>query len=201
MSVLLAIDPSTKEMGWAIFDGKAKPRSVRSDNDAKKATPSGTGLAASGSCRTAWELVESGVIVAQSRAHPREVSERIEVIQHELDKIAKTWDPQDVACGKRSLIQLPAQQMWMDMLAQALEQWANMRKLALRCYNLKDIRASVVGRTNVAKEELNYAMMTRWGLLGQGKTTQEWNAIAVGDYHIECSESQKDDAIRATPHG
>ena len=31
-----------------------------------------------------------------------------------------------------------------------------------------------------------------------GKTTQEWNAIAVGDYHIECSESQTGDVLSAS---
>ena len=199
MSVLLAIDPSTKEMGWAIFARKSPLRPDPPAAEEERTAPPGNDPAQS--YPPMWELVESGVIVAQSRAHPLEVTERIRVIKQELDKMAQTWDPQKVACGKRPLIQLPAQQMWMDMLAEALELWAHERNLPLRCYNLKDIRAAIVGRTNVAKEELAYAMMTRWGLLGHGKTTQEWNAIAVGDYHIESSESQTGDVLSASQLG
>ena len=55
-------------------------------------------------------------------------------------------------------------------------------------YSLREIRAAIIGRANSAREELAYAVMTRWGLLGEVKTTHEWNAIAVGDYHLARQE-------------
>ena len=85
---------------------------------------------------------------------------------------------------KPSVMQLPQQQAGVAMLSGALERWAQGHNLALNCYNLRDIRVAISGRANAAKDELAYGVMTRWGLLGEGKTTNEWNAIAVGDYHL-----------------
>ena len=47
--------------------------------------------------------------------------------------------------------------------------------------SLAAANTAALGRSKSAKEELAYAVMTRWGLLGELKTTHEWNAIAVGD--------------------
>ena len=65
---------------------------------------------------------------------------------------------------------------------------AREHKLRMCCYPHRDIRSALSGRPNAAKEELAYAVMTRWGLLGTGKSTYEWNAIAVGDYHLSSSQ-------------
>ena len=46
------------------------------------------------------------------------------------------------------------------------------------------------GRANASKDEMAYMIMTRWGLLGEGKSTHEWNAIAVGDYHLVLHDSK-----------
>lgn len=70
------------------------------------------------------------------------------------------------------------------MLGRAMNLWARSHDLPLHSYPPREIRTSLIGRANAGKEELTYAVMTRWGLLGEEKTTQEWNAVAVGDYHL-----------------
>ena len=98
--------------------------------------------------------------------------------------MANSWRPHVVACGKPSVTQLPRQQEGIEMLTHTLKRWAQQRGLPLHSYPLRDIRAALLGRANAAWEELAYAVMTRWGLVGESKSAHEWNAIAVGDYHV-----------------
>ena len=69
-------------------------------------------------------------------------------------------------------------------MVNALDRWSKGHGLPLYPYLIREIRTQLLGRSKSAKEELAYAVMTRWGLLGELKTTHEWNAIAVGDYHL-----------------
>ncbi len=197
MEALLALNSTTRQVGWAIFcrgglPGDGPDPGLLSENhrlsDEDPAHP-----------YPLWKLADTGLIVAQSRQRPAVVSERIRTIATEVDRMAHRWSPGEVVCGKPSLIQLPPQQMWMEMLIEALETWAQGRRLSLVCYTLREIRTAVTGRANVAKEELAYSMMTRWGLLGHGKTTHEWNAIAVGDYHLGRRLRAEQGVVRAPP--
>ena len=128
--------------------------------------------------------METGVIIAHHRAWRVEVAARIKAIESELDNMVRKWHPRDVAFGKPPPLQLPQQQQGIDMLSRALELWAQGHYLPLYCYPIREMKVAILGRPTAAKEELAYAAMTRWGLLGEGKTTHEWTAIAVGDYHL-----------------
>jgi Holliday junction resolvasome RuvABC endonuclease subunit len=128
--------------------------------------------------------VETGVIVARDRARRLQVSQRIQAIRGELSRIAQEWGPHEVACGKPPALQLPFQRQGIEMLGTTLERWAEEFNLPLYCYLIREIRVATLGRASATREELAYAVMTRWGLLGMGKSSHEWCAIAVGDYHL-----------------
>ena len=180
VDVLLAIDSSTKETGWAVFlmedvpgtgTDKIARRCPMHEDEGKESHPQ---------CK----LVETGLIVAHQQPWRVEVADRIDAIEAELDRMAQTWKPKDVACGKPAQTPLPHQQEWSEMLVGALKRWSRSRGLPLFLYPLREVRATLSGRANAAKEELAFVVMSRWGLLGMKKTTHEWNAIAVGDYHL-----------------
>ena len=92
-----------------------------------------------------WDLLETGVIVAQQRPHRLEVAERIKTIEGALDKMTEKWHPRAVACGKASVMQLPHQREGAELLNGALERWAAARGLPLYCYPLKEIMSSIGG--------------------------------------------------------
>lgn len=187
MAVLLAIDPSTREVGWAVFvnddlDGAREPPAPSSTprvrDDRGQQTHPG------------WELVETGITIAHDRPWRVEVSERIKAIEQALDDIARAWLAHDAACGKPSVLHLPQQQEGNEKLSKALERWAACHNLPLFSYPLREIRTAILGRSKSAKEELAYATMTRWGLLGIVKSIHEWNAIAVGDHYLGCRRAE-----------
>ncbi len=195
MTVLLAIDPGTRETGWAIFLQKPSPRGPGlSASGPKEHDPAKGGETLSQPARLYWEesaqehqhwtLAETGLIVAHDR--PRRVGavERIKTIEVELNRVAETWRPLEVAWKKPSLLQLPQQQAVIETLSRTLERWAQGYSMSFYCYPLREIRAAISDRANATKEELVYAVMTRWDLLGKVKTTHEWTAIAIGDYHL-----------------
>ena len=184
MGVLLAIDPTTKLMGWAVF--------VRESSPEARGTV-GTGEASSsegGEPHPHWCILETGVVMAHYQAQPAETTERIKSIGYELDRVVQRWGPEEVACGKPSPLQLPHQKEGIDMLTRSLESWAQRRSLKLFCYPHREIRVAISGRANASKDEMAYMIMTRWRLLGEGKSTHEWNAIAVGDYHLILHDSR-----------
>ena len=186
MYVLLAIDPSIKQMGWAIFVKDAHD-DRQSEKSLEKITTSSleTGHEDRPHAHPDWELAETGVIIAHDRPWRVDLTERIKAIQEALDNIAEAWLPREAARGTPAPIKLPNQQEGIEILGRSLERWSESRNLPLYSYTVREIRTALLGRSKPAKEELAYAAMTRWGLLGTGKNTHEWNAIAVGDYHLE----------------
>ena len=51
-------------------------------------------------------------------------------------------------------------------------------------YTIQEVRAAVAGQPNASRDALCYAVMRRMGLIGQSRATAEWEAIAVGYYHL-----------------
>ncbi len=185
MVVLLAIDPSTRELGWAVFSSEPLRRDSEPTTLEEMSKFSSNGHQNNGiHPHPAWNLDETGIIIAHDRPRRVEVSERIKAIENELARMAEVYQFEEVACGKPSQLQLPYQREGVEMLDRTLYEWAQSCNLPLYSYSLREIRAAIVGRGNGGKEELAYAVMTRWGLLGEGKNTHEWNAVAVGDYHL-----------------
>ena len=164
------------------------PSTAPSGEDPTGGNDSPAHRVASCQAHSQWQLVETGVIVAYDRSLRPDIQHRIRAIEGELDKTALRWRPSAVAYGKPPQLQLPHQQESLELLKQSLEKWAQDHSLPIYCYPVREIRCALVGRANGAKQELVYAVMTRWGLLGEGKTTPEWNAIAVGDYHLGRAE-------------
>lgn len=190
---MLAIDPSTKETGWAVFcDGAPTPTEEGAGAPSGETSGGSSPTGARGGTfhpRPSWELVQTGVITVCVRPRQVKVEERVSTIAGELDTLVGAWQPREVACGTPSILQFPHLRVWVDTLTSKLKGWTQGHRLPLYCYSLREIRACLVGRANGAREELAYAVMTRWGLVGEGKTTHEWNAIAVGDYHLGFGEA------------
>ncbi len=185
VSVLLAIDPSTKETGWAIFAaGPSTGSKDLAERQSMSSPPASMSGEEAAQTHPQWRLVETGTISTCPPLPRGDLAARIKAIEAELDRTVETWMPGEVACGKPSTMQLPSQQEGIEMLTRALERWAQNHDLPLYSYPLREIRVAISGRANAAKEELAYAVMTHWDLLGAKKTTHEWNAIAVGDYHL-----------------
>ena len=183
MVVLLAINPSTRETGWAVFSGDPypnRPKGAAQWSDGSTLPPSVERVQA----HPHWQLLDTGVIAAHCRNRRMVVEERIKAIETELDRISEMWRPHDVACGNPFLVQLSHQQQGLEVVCNALKRWGQVRSLPVYSYSVREIKSAILGRHNGAGKELTYAMMTRWGLLGTEKTTHELKAISVGDYHL-----------------
>ena len=181
MAVIISIDPTTTVTGWAVFSHEPLEPSVEPEGVPADGPPS---LALSTSPIESWLLVETGIIIAHNRPKRVEVSERVQAIKAELTRMVGEWRPIEVVCGKPMALQLPYQQQGLEMLNVTLENWAAELGLSYHVYQIREVREAILGRANATKEELSYEVMNRWGLLGIGKSSHEWSAIAVGDYHL-----------------
>ena len=98
-----------------------------------------------------------------------------------LDALAQKWRPGVVVYSQPSGIHwlLPA----LELLDTALAKWSGRRNLAVYAYTAQEVRAAIAGHPNIRSEELTFAIMSKLGLVGQAKSTHEWEALAVGHYH------------------
>ena len=69
-------------------------------------------------------------------------------------------------------------------LERRLAGWAEVQSISLTAYPTKEVRRAVTGNLNASTDQLGYAVMLQLGLIGQGRSTREWGAIAVGHYHL-----------------
>ena len=69
-------------------------------------------------------------------------------------------------------------------LKRRLAGWAEVQGISLTSYPTKEVRRAVTGNLNASTDQLGYAVMLQLGLIGQGRSTREWGAIAVGHYHL-----------------
>ena len=136
---------------------------------------------------TGWAVFRNGVIQAtgtikliSSRRIDAQV--RVNHLVECLDDLVARWQPHEVACCQPTGIgwRMPA----LDLLDAALARWSARHRLCLYAYTAQEVRTAVAGHPNASRGDLGYALMTRFGLNGQGKTTHEWEAIAVGGYHL-----------------
>ena len=72
----------------------------------------------------------------------------------------------------------------LDLLSDKLVQWAMRHGLPVHAYTSQEVREAMTGHPNASRDQLAYAVMVSLGLIGQGKTTHEWEALAVGRYHL-----------------
>lgn len=184
MANLLAIDLSVREMGWAVFSTEHSPASGADTDETAymKRLPEGC----------AWRIVNTGAVDPKYGSKHTKLPERLENIKRELARMAELWRPAEAACGRQSLLHLPQRRESVEALGKVLDAWAKEHDIRLFIYPLKDVRIAMLGRANAGKEELAYTVMTRWGMVGTGKSTHEWTAIAIGDYHQSLGTSESE---------
>jgi Holliday junction resolvasome RuvABC endonuclease subunit len=135
-------------------------------------------------CGQPVRLRRTGVIVVPGR---RRVDAKVRVahLVQCLDALVEEWGPGAVVCSEPSGIHWPVPAL--ELLDAGLTEWSERRRLRVYTYTAQEVRLAIAGHPNVSKDQLAYAVMVRLGLIGQGKTTHEWEAVAVGDYHLRRS--------------
>ena len=152
---LLALDAGVRETGWAVF---------RSDH--------GDG---------ANSMDETGII-SLPRSINVDGAARVKHLVRCLDELVSRWNPANVAYGQPSGIRWPVPSL--QLLDDALVNWSANHRLPLYTYSAQEVRSAIAGHSHVPQDQLAYAIMARLGLIGQSRTTHEWEAIAIGYYHL-----------------
>lgn len=149
---------------------------------------SGTLLALDAGVRqTGWAVflpsgeVNSGVIAAPGR-RSLNAKARLSYLGDGLDQLVGKWNPVAAVHSQPSGIHwsVPA----LELLDAALDDWVGRHRLTLYAYTAQEVRTAVTGHPNVSKEDLAYSVMASHGMIGTRKSTHEWEAIAVGYYHL-----------------
>ena len=126
------------------------------------------------------EVIESGVTGLSTRRKV-EPEVRVSHLIESLDELAGKWTPQAVALCQPSGINWPVPAL--DLLVSSLSEWSAGRGLPQFSYTAQEVRTAIAGHPNASRDQLGYATMLLLGLIGQGRSTHEWEAIAVGHYH------------------
>lgn len=136
---------------------------------------------------TGWAVFREGAIEATGviklgSRHRIDAHVRVDHLVQCLDDLVGRWEPVAVACCQPTGIgwRVPA----LELLDSALAEWSRRHWLCLYAYTSQEVRTAVAGHPNASRGDLGYAVMMRFGLIGHSKTTHEWEAIAVGDYHL-----------------
>lgn len=128
-------------------------------------------------------LVTTGVIALLGQ---RRVDAKVRVahLVQCLDSLAGYWWPGALVYSQPSGTHWPIPAL--EMLDTALTEWSERWSLTTYSYTAQEVRLATTGCSNISKPEFVYAVMVKVGLLGQAKTTHEWEAVAVGAYHYQC---------------
>ena len=124
---------------------------------------------------------ETGVI-KMSRSRSLDTPGRVAHLVRCLDELAEQWDPQAVAYGQPSGMHWPVPAL--ELLDGSLAEWSERRRLAFYTYSVEEVRAAVARHARVPQDQLAFAIMRRLGLIGERKSTPEWEALAIGYYHL-----------------
>ena len=108
--------------------------------------------------------------------------DRIADLISELDLLAENNHPKAVACCQLSGINWAVPSI--RLLEDSLLCWSQTRKIGFFSYTTQEIKAAIAGFANASADRLGYAIMVRLGLIGQKMSTHEWEAVAVGYYHL-----------------
>ncbi len=126
-------------------------------------------------------IPSSGVIKAPA---PRksDVQTRVAHLIQCLDQLVEQWTPHAVAHSRPSGIHWPVPSL--ELLEEALAEWSRRHSLPLHAYTAQEVRSAIAGQPNASQDQLAFAIMERLGLIGLSKTAHEWEALAVGEYHL-----------------
>ena len=161
---LLALYPGVRQTGWAVLGTCREQRPARPP------------------------VAASGVVSLKTRQKV-DPAERISYQVEALTALAARWRPGRVVLSAAGGMnwRLPGR----EQLDQALRRWAAGLGLPLTGYSATEVRAAIAGQPNASKDALGYAAMLRLGLIGQSRAAAEWEAIAVGCYHLQVSAEQR----------
>lgn len=127
------------------------------------------------------EVRATGSIALRSR-HRIDASDRVAHLIECLDRLVADWEPEAIACCQPTGIGW--KMLALELLDAALADWSARHRLCLYSYTAQEVRAAVAGHPNASRGDLSLAVMARFGLIGHCKTTHEWEAIAIGEYHL-----------------
>ena len=136
---------------------------------------------------TGWAIfrdadMDSTGIIRLPRSRSLDAADRVSHLVRCLDGLVARWNPAVVAYGQPSGIRWPVPSL--ELLDAALVNWSARHLLPLYTYSAQEVRAAIARHSHVPQDQLAYAVMARLGLIGQSKTTHEWEALAVGYYHL-----------------
>ena len=130
-----------------------------------------------------WAVFEDGAtvttgVIGVGTKRCTQAQARIKQLVEGLDLLVERWTPGEVAHSLPSGIrwEVPA----LDMLSDNLSKWSLRHSLPVHAYTSQEVREAMTGHPNASRDQLAYAVMVSLGLIGQGKTTHEWEALAVG---------------------
>ena len=127
------------------------------------------------------KVEDSGVVGMRTRQR-LDPEVRISHLLAALEELAANWQPHTIVLSRPSGINWPVPAL--DLLVDRLSRWSSERAVGLSAYSAQEVRSAIAGHPNASKDQLGYAIMLQLGLIGQGRTTHEWEAIAVGHYHL-----------------
>ena len=107
---------------------------------------------------------------------------RVSHLLQSLDELTEKWNPKLVALCQPSGINWPVPAL--DLLLTSLAEWSARRDLPQFSYTVQEVRTAIAGHPNASRDQLGYATMLLLGLISQGRSAHEWEAIAVGHYHL-----------------
>ena len=144
--------------------------------------------------RTGWALFRNSTlrdtgVISISRHQGITASHRVSYLVQCLDGLLARWQPDQVACCQPAGIRWPAPSL--ELLEVALSDWRQRRGLFLCSYTRREVRASIAGRPNASQDQLGYAIMELYRLIGRDKSTDELEAIAVGHHHMLYSRNEE----------
>ena len=151
--------------------------------------------------QTGWAVLDGPAVIRSGAVglNSRRKIDPGDRIAHQLDALSSVVARWPAVCAVRSKAgsinwRVPG----LEQLDNALYAWADGLDIPLLGYTTQEVRAAVAGQPNASRETLCYAIMRRLGLIGQRRATPEWEAIAVGYYHLALrSEKREMSAGRA----
>ncbi len=151
---LLALDPGVRETGWAWFQGGQMQTTGR---------------------------------IALPKHRQITAEERIDHLTASLDRLVAEGataegTSTEVVCCQPSGIHWRV--LSLELLETRLALWSKGQGLARHSYTAEEVRVAFTGQSRTSRDRLAYAVMASLGLIGQTRTTHEWEAVAVGCYHL-----------------
>ena len=154
---LLALYPGLRQSGWALVEARSTPERLK------------------------VRIAAAGVAGLETR-RKLQPCERASHLVQALESVCSKWQPH---CLVRSVAGgVGGSNPGAMQLQDALCRWAEGTALPLVSYPATDVRSAIAGKSNAPRRALGFAIMHRFGLIGHDRSDPEWEAIAVGYYHL-----------------